>query len=119
LQDSTPRSSSQLVPTQPEQIQLDESNSLAERQAKMRARGEDNSAATRVDPNLRPYKIEDLMVLHNLSRQTVIRLYENEADIEIVPKLGSQGRRCTGRRCRTIRVPKHVYLRVRNKMRAR
>jgi hypothetical protein len=31
-----------------------------------------------VDPNERPYSINELTVLHHLSRRTVIRLYENE-----------------------------------------
>lgn len=108
---------STIPPVPPERP--DASTRLAEEQAKMRARAEEQGDASRVDPNLRPYKIEDLMVLHGLSRQTVIRIYEREPDVEIVPDLRPPGRSCAGRRCRTIRVPRHVYVRVRNRMRVR
>jgi hypothetical protein len=87
---------------------------LAEAQAGMRARIA-HADEPRVDESLRPYSVPDLMTLHGLSRQSVIRLYEHEPDVEILPRPGG----CTGRRCRTIRVPRHVYVRVRNKMRVR
>jgi hypothetical protein len=87
---------------------------LAEEQARMRARTAEDAAANHVDPKLRPYKIDDLMVLHNLSRKTVIRLYENEPGVEVLSDL-----RCTGRHYRTIRVPRHVYARVKHRMEVR
>jgi hypothetical protein len=86
----------------------------------MRDRSAEQADAFRVDPKLRPYKIDDLMVLHNLSRRTVIRLYENEPGVEILPDLHPPGScRCAGRRYRTLRVPRHVYARVRHRMEVR
>lgn len=63
------------------------------------------------DPNDRPYSIADLTVLHNLSRWTVTRLYENETGVLVLEAPAGQ-RRKRGRRYRTIRVPRNVYLRV-------
>jgi hypothetical protein len=92
---------------------------LGEAQAELRARVE-QAGTNRIDPEMRPYAVEDLMVLHNLSRQTIIRIYENEPEIEVVPDLRPPGlKRCTTRRRRTIKVPRHVYLRVRNRMRGK
>ena len=109
------------TPAQPEPVNFDAPNPrLAEEQAKMRARVAEQADANRIDPKLRPYKIDDLMVLHNLSRRTVIRLYENEPGIEVLPDLRPPGsRRCTGRRYRTLRIPRHIYLRVKHRMEAR
>ena len=59
---------------------------------------------------MRPYTIGELVNLHNLSRDTVTRLYENEPGVVILE------RRNNGRRYRTIRVPNHVFLRVINRM---
>jgi hypothetical protein len=90
---------------------------LAEEQAKMRARYEDTGAHG-VDPNVRPYTIDDLMILHNWSRQTVIRRYENEVGVEILTQ--PQRKPCTGKRTRRMfRVPRHVYVRVRDRLRTR
>ena len=66
-----------------------------------------------IDPDERPYTINDLMNLHGLSRQTVIRLYENEPGVQIIPALRSKTR---GRRYRTLRVPRRVYVRMKNRM---
>jgi hypothetical protein len=66
-----------------------------------------------VDPNERPYSIQDLTILHNLSRWTVIRLYEKERDVLILEGQRAQAR---GRLYRTIRVPRHVYLRVKHRL---
>lgn len=63
----------------------------------------------------RPYTINDLMVLHNLSRTTVIRLYENEPDVMVL-QASREHQRKIGRRYRTIRVPVKVYRRVRERM---
>lgn len=68
-----------------------------------------------VDPNERPYSINDLIVLHNLSSKTVIRLYENEPGVQILQ--GSrEHQQKLGRRYRTIRVPRHVYMRVKHRL---
>jgi hypothetical protein len=67
--------------------------------------------STESDDNNRPYRIQDLMVLHNLSRRTVIRLYENEPGVLVL-----QNERPGVRRRRTIRVPPHVYARVKNRL---
>lgn len=67
------------------------------------------------DPNDRPYSIADLTVLHNLSRWTVTRLYENETGV-LVLEAPAEQRRKRGRRYRTIRVPRNVYLRVRRRL---
>jgi hypothetical protein len=71
-----------------------------------------------VDPNERPYSIKDLMVLHNLSFNTVSRLYEHEPGV-LVLQASAEHRRKIGRRYRTIRVPRHVYLRVRRRLEIR
>jgi hypothetical protein len=66
-----------------------------------------------IGPDERPYTVNDLMNLHGLSRQTVIRLYENEPGVQIIPALRSKTR---GRRYRTLRVPRRVYVRMKNRM---
>lgn len=71
-----------------------------------------------VDPNERPYSIKDLTVLHNLSYRTVVRLYENEPGV-LVLQASPEHRRKIGRRHRTIRVPRHVYMRVKHRMEVR
>jgi hypothetical protein len=58
-----------------------------------------------------PYRIQDLMALHNLSRRTVIRLYEDEPGVLVL-----KNDRPGVRRRRTIRVPEPVYRRVRHRM---
>ena len=68
-----------------------------------------------VDQNERPYSIKDLTVLHNLSSRTVIRLYENEPGVLILQGSPDHQRK-TGRRYRTMRVPRHVYLRVKQRL---
>jgi hypothetical protein len=63
----------------------------------------------------RPYSINELTVLHNLSRRTIIRLYENEPGVLVLQ--GSRvHQQALGRRYRTIRVPQHVYRRVKHRM---
>ena len=61
-----------------------------------------------VDPNQRPYSINELTVLHNLSRRTVIRLYENDPGVQIL-QASRDHQQALGRRHRTIRVPRYVY----------
>ena len=68
-----------------------------------------------VDPNERPYSIQDLMVLHNLSYRTVVRLYENEPGVQVL-QASSDHERKIGRRYRTIRVPRNVYMRVKHRL---
>jgi hypothetical protein len=68
-----------------------------------------------VNPKERPYSISELAVLHNLSRQTVVRLYENEPDVLIL-EASRLHQEQLGRRYRTIRVPQHVYRRVKHRM---
>jgi hypothetical protein len=68
-----------------------------------------------VDPNQRPYSINELTVLHNLSRRTVIRLYENEPGVQIL-QASRDHQQALGRRHRTIRVPRHVYMRVKHRL---
>jgi hypothetical protein len=63
----------------------------------------------------RPYSINELAVLHNLDRRTVIRLYENEPDV-LVLQASREHQQALGRRYRTIRVPRHVYRRVLHRM---
>lgn len=63
----------------------------------------------------RPYSISELMVQHHLSRRTVIKLYENEPGVLIL-QASREHRQEIGRRYRTIRVPRHVYLRVKHRM---
>lgn len=53
----------------------------------------------------------DLAILHGLSRRTVARLYENEPGVQVLQASRAHQQRI-GRRYRTIRVPRHVYLRV-------
>ena len=55
-----------------------------------------------VDPTERPYSIQDLMVLHNLSYRTVVRLYENEPGVQVL-QASPDHQRKIGRRYRTIR----------------
>lgn len=71
-----------------------------------------------VDQSERPYSIKDLTVLHNLSYRTVVRLYENEPGVQILQSPPERQRKL-GRRYRTIRVPQHVYMRVRHRMEVR
>jgi transcriptional regulator GlxA family with amidase domain len=82
---------------------------LTEAQERMRAR---NTPAAEA---MRPYTIDELAVLHNLSRQTVIRMYENESGV-LIRQTSPEHQRKIGRRYRTIRVPNHVFMRVMNRM---
>ena len=66
-----------------------------------------------VDSNERPYSINDLMVLHNLSYRTIVRLYENEPGVQIL-QASQDHQQALGRRYRTIRVPRHIYMRVKH-----
>jgi transcriptional regulator GlxA family with amidase domain len=68
-----------------------------------------------IESNERPYSIDDLAVLHNLSRRTVIRLYQNEPNVQIL-QASRDHERTIGRRYRTIRVPRHVYMRVKHRL---
>lgn len=63
------------------------------------------------------FTINELVGMHRLSRQTVIRLYEKEFGIQVL-QAAPEHRRKVGRRYRTIRVPKHVYERVVNRLQA-
>jgi hypothetical protein len=69
----------------------------------------------RVDPRKKPYCINELVILHGLSRRTVIRLYQNEPGRLMYPEPGTPQKR-KGRRYRTILVPQHVYQRVKRRM---
>jgi hypothetical protein len=59
-----------------------------------------------------PYTIQQLMVLHGLSYMTVQRIYEKEHGVLI----HHPETRPSGRRYRLIRVPRHVYRRVCQRM---
>lgn len=69
----------------------------------------------RVDPEERPYTLRELAILHGVSYMTVSRWYENEQGVLVAPNSADQQRK-SGRRYRTIRVPRHVYHRVRRRM---
>lgn len=71
-----------------------------------------------VNQDDRPYTINDLTVLHNLSYRTVVELYEKEPGVLIL-QASPERQRKIGRRHRTLRVPRHVYMRVRHKMEVR
>lgn len=64
-----------------------------------------------VDTNQRPYSIKELAFLHHLSRAKVTQLYENEPGVLVLQAATGEKRRY-----RTIRVPRHVYLRVRHRL---
>ena len=87
---------------------------LGEAQAEMRER---NTAAAQnvntnaVDPSVRPYSVSDLVILHGLSRPTIIEMYQNEHGVQITENTERQ-KQCNVRRKRTLRVPRHVYRRV-------
>jgi len=49
----------------------------------MRARHAEPSASC-VNPADVPYTVNDLMVLHGFSRATIIRIYQNEPDVQIL-----------------------------------
>lgn len=66
---------------------------------------------TEDDEDKQPYSILDLAALHNLSRAKVTQLYEDEPDVLVLQVKDSKKRRY-----RTIRVPPHVYRRVRHRM---
>jgi hypothetical protein len=83
--------------------------------AKVPAQPKLYSGLDRVDPSQQLYTICDLAILHGLSRRTVTRLYENEPGVQVLQASRSQQRRI-GRRYRTIRVPRQVYLRVKHRM---
>jgi hypothetical protein len=89
-----------------------ENTHLAETQAAMRSRhsGTEKASANVVDPSMRPYSVDDLMKLHGLSRQTIISLYENERGVQIIENTARQ--QSGVRRHRTLRIPRHVYRRV-------
>jgi hypothetical protein len=57
------------------------------------------------------FSILDLTIVHGLNRRTVARLYEHEPGVQVLQGSRSHEQRI-GRRYRTIRVPRHVYLRV-------
>jgi len=86
---------------------------LGEAQAEMRER---NAAAARnvntntVDPNVRPYSVSDLVILHGLSRPTIIAMYENERGVVIIENTARQ--QSGARRHRVLRIPRHVYRRL-------
>lgn len=84
----------------------------------MRERAAEQAAPPRVDQKDRPYTVSDLMTLHGLSRRTVIKLYECERDV-LVLQAPRDHQRNTGRRYRTLRIPRHVHLRVRHRMEVR
>jgi hypothetical protein len=59
--------------------------------------------------------IGDLAILHSLSRRTVIRPYENEPGVQILQASRAHQQRI-GRHYCTIRVPRHVHLRVKHRL---
>ena len=66
-------------------IHLDVSNPhLAAAQAAMRTRAEQQAAPPRVDQKDKPFTISELMLMHNFSRRTIIKLYENEPGVQIL-----------------------------------
>ena len=58
------------------------------------------------------YTVSDLVVMHNLSRRTITRLYESEPGIQVLDRPEELRKR----RYRTLRVPAHVYSRVKGKL---
>ena len=93
------------------QNHLEESNPhLVSAQAAMRARHEAEQAGA----NAQLYSIDQLVALHNLSRQTVIRMYEREPGVLIDENVEHQ--KNGTRRRRKFRVPRHVYRRVCQRM---
>jgi len=94
---------------------------LAEAQEQMRARmlaeQQELMLARNTPVAERPYTISELMNLHNLSRPTIIELYENEAGVLILENTEEQ--KGGVRRKRTIRVPPYVFLRVVKRMTVR
>jgi hypothetical protein len=91
---------------------------LGEEQLSMRLRNvaaEQNVTTNTVDPSVRPFTVTDLMSLHALSRPTIIALYENERGVQIIENTERQ-KQCNVRKKRVIRVPRHVYARVRRRM---
>jgi hypothetical protein len=64
----------------------------------------------------RPYTVRDLMALHGLSHHTITKLYENEPGILVYQ---SQPKQRGQRPYRIIRVPRHVYERVKHRMEVR
>ncbi len=84
----------------------------------MRAREEQIVPPPRVSENDRPFTISELMMLHGLSRRTVIKLYESEPGVQIL-QASREHQQKIGRRYRTIRVPRHVYRRVLHRMETR
>lgn len=67
------------------------------------------------DPHARIYTVTELAALHRFSRRTVIRLYENEPGVQVLQSSREHQQRI-GRRYRTLRIPRHVYLRVKNRI---
>lgn len=88
---------------------------LAEAQAAMRARAEEQAAPPRVDQTDKPFTISELMLLHGFSRRTVIRLYQDEPGVQILQAPRDHQQKI-GRRYRTLRVPPHVHLRVKHRL---
>ena len=58
------------------------------------------------------YTVSDLAVMHNLSRRTILRLYESEPGIQVLDRPESFRKR----RYRTLRVPVYVHQRVKAKL---
>jgi hypothetical protein len=52
------------------------------------------------------YSVNDLVRMHGLSRRTIIRLYDEEKDIEPLTRVRN------GRTRKTRRIPRRVYLRM-------
>lgn len=90
---------------------------LPDTQAQTRARSAE-PCISRIPESDRPYSINELSILHNLSRRTVIRLYEAEPGV-IVLQAPREHQQSIGRRYRTIRVPRYVYRRVLHRMETR
>jgi hypothetical protein len=89
------------------QNHLEQSNPhLSAAQARMRTRNEAEQAGA----NAQLYSIDQLAVLHNLSRQTVVRMYEREPGVLIDENVEHQ--KNGTRRRRKFQVPRHVYRRV-------
>ena len=68
-----------------------------------------------VNTNERLYTVNELVALHNFSRRTIVRLYENEPGVQVL-QASQEHQKKVGRRTRRLRVPRRVYLRVKNRM---
>ena len=84
----------------------------------MRARAEEQAVPPRVDQKDKPFTISELMLMHNFSRRTTIKLYENEPGVQIL-QASRDHQQKIGRRYRTLRVPQYVHMRVKHRLEVR